>query len=615
MSNSNPKLLSHTQKSRLRKKKLQSNKSKAKKSPQPENKVLQLTLTRLLLVWGLLLASVLGLGFRLYYLQIVKGPELLKKARQQQTINLRPYIPRRPIIDSQGNVLATDRLVYSLYAHPKLFKISPKEIASKLEPILQDYTSEKLIKKFNLRETGIRLAYTLPEVVADKITRLYLDGLELNQHYSRFYPQQELFADVIGYVNLKHKGQAGIEYSQQKLLERPLLNLRLSRAGNGALMPEQMPEGLLTVDDLKLQLTLDVRLQRATRAALSRQIKKYNAKRGAAIVMDVRDGSLLALVCEPTYNPNQYFKYNLELFKNWAVTDLYEPGSTFKPINVAIALDADLIKPNTIINDTGKIKVDGWNISNHDYYSRGGRGEINIAKILQHSSNVGMIKIMERMNRNDYYNSLEQLGIGKKLGIDLPWDAPGHLKNRQEFTARSIEAATAAFGQGFSLTPMKLVQLHAAIANGGKLVTPHIVSGLVDSVGYFHWQPSFPSKKVFSQETSRTVLEMMETVVTEGSGKNSRVEGYRIAGKTGTAQKASPRGGYKRNAKITSFVAILPVDSPRYVVLVVVDEPRGALTFGSTVAAPVTRSIVEALIAIKGMPRSVAIENNSSLEN
>ncbi|MDJ0725407.1 MAG: penicillin-binding protein 2 [Prochloraceae cyanobacterium] len=559
---------------------------------------------RLLIVWGVLVAAALGLGCRLYYLQIVRGKELLDKARQQQTVNLRPYIPRRSIVDRQDNVIATDRIVYELYAHPQQFKISRQDIAEQLAKILDNYTPNKLTQIFARQKSGIRLAYALPEGSAERVRRLSLDGLELIEHYYRYYPQQETFADVIGYVKRgEHKGQAGIEYSQQQLLQRSVSTSKVGRYGNGTLMPQYLPSGLLQVDELRLQLTLDIRLQRATRMALKQQMKKFNGKRGAAIVMDVRDGSILALVCEPTYNPNKYGEYNLELFKNWAVSDLYEPGSTFKPINVAIALDAKVIKPDLIVNDTGKIKVDGWNIYNHDYWNtQKGRGEIGIAKILQHSSNVGMIKITDKLGRADYYQHLEDLGLKEKVGVDLPGDAPGYLKDKKLFTSKSIEAATAAFGQGLSLTPLKLVQLHAAIANGGKLVTPHVVRGLIDIEGEIRWQANLKSRKLFSEQTSRTVLEMMETVVTEGSGQKAIIEGYRIAGKTGTAQKASKNGGYKQGAKIVSFVAILPVEEPRYVVLTVVDEPRKAHAYGSTVAAPIAKSIMDALIAIEGLP-------------
>ncbi|MGF1487895.1 MAG: peptidoglycan D,D-transpeptidase FtsI family protein [Prochloraceae cyanobacterium] len=567
--------------------------------------------SRLLTVWGLLVAAALGLGCRLYYLQIIEGEELRDKARQQQTVNLRPYIPRRAIVDDRGNVIATDRIVFELYAHPQQFKIPTEEVAKKLAKILDNYTANKLVKIFNSQKSGIRLAYALPEAKAEQISRLALDGLESIEHYYRYYPQEETFADVIGYVKRgEHQGKAGIEYSQQTLLERPLSKFKVTRYGNGAVIPEHVPPGLLKVDELKLQLTLNMRLQRAARSALKKQIKKFNGKRGAAIVMDVRDGSILALVCEPTFNPNKYGQYDLELFKNWAVSDLYEPGSTFKPIVVAIALDAKVIQPDTIIDDTGKIKIDGWNIYNHDYWNdRKGRGEIGLAKILQHSSNVGMIKIVEKLERADYYQKLENLGLKEKVGVDLPGDAPGHLKNKKLFTSKEIEAATASFGQGLSLTPLKLAQLHAAIANGGKLVTPHLVRGLVDFEGQIHWQPRLKERTIFSDLTSRNVLEMMETVVTEGSGKKAIIEGYRIAGKTGTAQKASKSGGYKPGAKIVSFVAILPVEDPRYVVLTLVDEPRKPNAYGSTVAAPIAKSIMEALISIEGLPPTTVKKN------
>ena len=556
---------------------------------------------RLILVWLVLLGSIFGLGWRLYQLQIVQSPTLKKRAEQQQSLNLRPYIPRRPIIDIRKNVLATDRLIYTLFIHPKLFSEQREEIAASLAKILENITTENLIKRFNEKETGIRLVSGLSEEKAAKIKALSLDGIELIQHYARFYPQNEAVSDIVGYVNIDHLGQAGVEYSQQEFLERPISDFVIKQAGNGMILPANIPTELLHLDDLNLQLTIDLQLQRAVRSALQKQIKHYQAKRGAVIVMDVLDGSILALASEPTFNPNQYYKYNVELFKNWTVTDVYEPGSTFKPINVAIALDAKVIDPNTHVNDSGSITIDGWEIHNA---SKVGYGYIDIAKVLQTSSNIGMIKIMTKMPKNDYYKDLKKLGLGEKLGTDLPGDQAGYLKSKEEFTARTIEVATTSFGQGFSLNPLKLLQLHGAIANGGKLVMPHVVKGLVDSQGHFHWQPKYPGKQVFTPKTSQTVLEMMETVVSEGTGKTAKIPGYRIAGKTGTAQKAGPRGGYIPNAKITSFVAILPVNAPHYVILAVIDEPKGSNTFGSTVAAPIVKSVIESLISIKGIPPS-----------
>lgn len=571
------------------------NSSKQKRKP----KAPPLPKFRLLLVWLVLVSAMLGLGWKIYQLQIVQGEELKEKARLQQTVNIRPYVPRRSMIDSQGNILASDHLEYILYVHPFQFKKPQTEIAAKLSSILEDKTPQQLIERFQQRKTGIPIARNLHEGIAKKIQQLGLDGVEVNETYVRFYPQEKMMADIVGFVDHERQGQAGVELSQEKLLQRDLQSLFVQRTALGAILPNSLPKDVIKSNDWRVQLTVDMRLQRAARAALQQQVQKFNAKRGAVIVMDATDGSILSLVCEPTFDPNSFYKSNLELLKNWTVSDLYEPGSTFKPINVALALEAGVIQRNTVIHDSGLVKVDGWPIRNA---SKTGNGSINIAEILQTSSNVAMVHMMRRLGKEDYYNRLQQLEISQKTGIDLPGEVSGRLKRKEVFTERSIEVATASFGQGFSLTPMKLVQLQGALANGGKLVTPHLVKGLVDIEGTLHWQPDYPSKQIIDPEVSQTVVELMETVVDKGSGEPAKIEGYRIGGKTGTAQKAGPRGGYLPNAKITSFVSILPVESPRYVVLVVVDEPKGGNTYGSTVAAPVAKLVMDALISLKGIP-------------
>ncbi len=561
------------------------------------------TKSRVLIVWGILIAAGLGLGINLYRLQVVQGFKLTQKARNQQMVNLRPFTPRRLMVDRNKNVLAIDRPVYTVFAHPKLFDKSNEQMAEQLAPIL-DKNSAELVKTFQSQKSGITVASALPEATADRISTLRLNGLEIIQKYSRFYPTEDLTAAVVGYVNTDRRGQAGVEYSQEKLLERSMQTVRLSRAGNGALMPDHAPEGFLHFDDLQLQLTIDSRLQRAARIALKEQLDKFGAKRGAVIVMDALDGSLLALVCQPTYNPNEYSKADISLFKNWTVADLYEPGSTFKPLNVAIALENGVIKPDDVFDDRGTIKVGDRVIKNAVI---NGYRRINIAQILQNSSNVGMVQIIQRLRPSVYYNWLERLGLGQKVDTDLPFEVSGRLKTQEEFIASPIEPATSSFGQGFSLTPLQLVQLHGALANGGKLVTPHVVQGLIDSKGQMHYSPPRPApRQIFSRAIAQKVVEMMETVVSEGSGKPAQIPGYRIGGKTGTAQKASPSGGYIKGARITSFVAILPVESPRYVVLALADEPKGENAYGSTVAAPIVKSVMEALIPIEQIPPSQA---------
>ncbi|MBD2594550.1 penicillin-binding protein 2 [Nostoc spongiaeforme FACHB-130] len=554
---------------------------------------------RLLIVWAILIFSALGLAFNLYNLQILQGKKLTQKARNQQIVSLRPFMPRRLVIDRNNNVLAVDRPVYTVYAHPKLFDKSNEEIAQKLAPIIAKDPAE-LVKTFQSRKSGIILMPALPEEVAARAIALRLNGLEFISKYSRLYPQADVTSDVVGYVDLERRGQAGVEYSQEKLLERSVQKVRLMQSGRGELKPDDAPEGFLHADDLKLQLTIDTRLQRAARLALKAQVDKYRAKRGAVIVMDALDGSLLALVSQPTYDPNDYGKAKIDLFKNWTVADLYEPGSTFKPLNVAIALENGVIQPNDTFNDPGSIRVADRVIKNAQ---NNAYGRINIAQILQNSSNIGMVQIIQKMRPSIYYTWLERLGLGQPLETDLPFGVSGSLKTQPRFIASPIEPATASFGQGFSLTPLQLVQLHGALANGGKLVTPHVVRGLVDSSGKMHYSPTLPApRQIFSAKTTQQVVEMMETVVSEGTGRPSKISGYRIGGKTGTAQKASPNGGYIPGARITSFVAVLPVESPRYVILAIVDEPKGESAYGSTVAAPIVKSVMETLIPLEHLP-------------
>ncbi|MDX2213468.1 MAG: penicillin-binding protein 2 [Oculatellaceae cyanobacterium bins.114] len=571
----------------------------------PGDKPIQPSRLRLLLVWGILILGGLGLLLNLFWLQIVQAPMLRERAQQQQVVTWQPLASRRPIVDRQGNVLAIDQPVYTLYAHPVLFKQPKEAVANALAPLL-NRTSAQLWSQLSQGNSGIRLEYALSADTAERVTALHIDGLELVQHPQRLYPQEDLFGDVVGYVDVDRQGQAGIEFSQQAMLEQPSAeSVELSRTGDGGLIPNQLPQGFVHQDDLRLQLTLDSRLQRTARYALKQQMEQFGAKRGAVLVMDVRDGGLLSLVVEPSFNPNEYFRFQVDRFRNWAVSDLFEPGSTFKPLNVAIALEARAIRPNDVINDEGTLQFGEWPIENYDYDERGGRGAQTITEILQHSSNVGMVHIIERLQPNLYYSWLERLGLGKTTGIDLPFESPSQMKPYDQFMNAAVERATTAFGQGFSLTSIQLLQLHAAIANGGRLVKPHIVQGLFHANGELEWQPSQATPpQIFSPQTSQNVLAMMEKVVTDGTGEAAQIPGYRVAGKTGTAQKASPDGGYYDHARITSFVSILPVEAPRYAVLVVIDEPQGDDAYGSTVSAPIAKSVMEAIISLENLPPS-----------
>jgi cell division protein FtsI (penicillin-binding protein 3) len=375
--------------------------------------------------------------------------------------------------------------------------------------------------------------------------------------------------------------------------------LHMRRGGDGTPLPEGIQAGSLYGDDLRLQLTLDSRLQQVAQQALARQMKQWRAKRGAALVMDVRNGEMLALTSTPSYDPNRFWNYNPGLFREWSVQDLYEPGSTYKPINLALALQEKAIEPAGTVNDVGQLSIDGWPIFNNDHSAH---GVIDFPTVLQVSSNVGMVQAMASVKRDRFWNWLHTIGIDEVPDTDLPGAVAGQLKTKAEFTGGAIEPATASFGQGFSLTPLKLVQLHAMLANGGRLVSPHITRGLRSGDALANGSRE-AGIQLLDPKVTRTVIGWMETVVDKGTGKGMKIPGYRIGGKTGTAQKAL-NGVYIPGARITSFVAVLPVEDPRYVVLVVMDEPQGGNAYGSTVALPVVREIVEALLVLEKVPPS-----------
>ncbi|MEB3166374.1 MAG: penicillin-binding protein 2 [Cyanobacteriota bacterium] len=562
---------------------------------------------RFLAVFLLLSTALGGLGLRLAWLQVVQGDKLQARARAIQTQTIAPLGKRRTIVDRMGRLVALDEDRFTLWAHPRYFNFAgdaptgvrrPDEVAGRLASVLA-VPREELLQTIGERRSGVKLATNLDPETANRIRSLKISGLDLEGYSQRVYPQGQLFANVVGFLNLERVPQAGLEQSRDSDLRRQEMTVSMRRGADGTPLPDGLRAGSLYGDDLRLQLTLDARLQQVAQQALSRQVKQWNAKRGAAIVMDSRSGELLALASTPSYDPNRFWEFEPGLFREWSVQDLYEPGSTFKPINLALALQDKVIDPNGTANDVGQLNIGGWPIFNAD---RRANGVIDFPTVLQVSSNVAMVDAMSRLKRDRFWNWLHTLGIDTVPDTDLPGAVAGQLKSRQQFTAAPIEPAVASFGQGFSLTPLKLVQLHGMLANGGRLVSPHITRGLrsgdaLASAG----KPT--GIQLLDPKVTRTVVNWMESVVEKGSGKGLKIPGYRLGGKTGTAQKAQ-NGVYIPGARICSFVAILPIEDPRYVVLVVVDEPQGGNAYGATVAVPVARQIVEALVVIDKVPPS-----------
>ena len=568
---------------------------------------------RLWIVFLILCTGLAGLVGRMAWLQLVQAPVLEEQARQLQTQRTRPLGQRRPIVDRTGRLVAIDEKRFRLWAHPRYFNLPgdppnlvrpPSDVVELLAPHLAIPASELLIA-LRTRSSGIKLGEELDPETAKRIQALGISGLDLEAYPQRIYPQASLFANVVGFLNAERVPQAGLEQSRDSDLVRHEQTRSLRRGADGTPLPDNLAPGVFYGDDLRLQLTLDSRLQELAVKALAAQVAQWKAKKGAAIVMDVTNGELLVLASTPTYNPNQYWSFPTGRFREWSVQDLYEPGSTFKPINLALALQEKAIQPDDRVHDIGQLMVGGWPINNHD---KKANGLIDFAKVLQVSSNVGMVQAMRQLDDQLYWTWMHRLGIDRRPDTDLPGAVAGQLKTKEQFMTQPIEPATTAFGQGFSLTPLKLVQLHGMLANDGRLVSPHITRGFRSGAALAPAAP--PSgQQLLRPEVTRTVLQWMESVVDQGSGKGVKTPGYRIGGKTGTAQKAL-NGIYLPGAKICSFVATLPIEDPRYVVFVAVDEPQGAHAYGSTVAVPVAKQIIDALLVVERIAPSKPVDLN-----
>ena len=577
-----------------------------------------LHLKRRLLVSG----TIFFVGFaiaaaRMVELQVIQRQYWQERAGRQQNISIRMPRFRRTVVDRHSvfsphsEILAIDRLTYQLWSRPSLYvdneTYSSKQILMEaLSPLLE--TSPAELRKLLDRPQSTLLGEKLSESEAQRIKAAvgHVNGVELTPIIERKYPQGSDAAEVVGYVrlDLERRGQAGVELAWQDILElQPAESLTVTTDASRNVLADAAQTPMMITDEQALQLTLDMRLQRTAREALRDTYEKFGAKRGAVIVLNPHTGEILAMASEPTYNPNYFYRTKEEdfhFFRNWAVSDLYEPGSTFKPITVALALEAGAILARDFVDDAGRLIVGGWPIHNYDYAVRGAPGPISISEVLQRSSNVGTIRIVERLGRRGFYAGLRDMGLGGRSNIDLPFEPNSTLKNRWQFLSYRVEAATTGFGQGVSVTPLQLAQLHAAIANGGYVVTPHVVQGLVDLDSDRLERFTQPGReRVLSPETTRAVREMMLDVVELGTGQTVAIPGYDIAGKTGTAQKANPNGGgyLPPSERITSFVGYFPALEPQYVILAVVDNPKGDNAFGSTVAAPIVKTIIEDIVA------------------
>ena len=547
------------------------------------------------------LILIIGLLARIINLQVFNAAILKNRAIAIQDKKTIVAKTRRSIVDRNNRLVAFDKPVFELWAHPRYFNFpgdkaqkirTIDEVASKLSKIL-DVDKKLLLDKFNNKNEGVKLFDDLNQDEAKKIKSLYISGLDLERYSKRVYPQGNLFSNIVGFVNDERKGSSGLELYLENEIQVTGKSNVLRKGADGTPLPDRSGPSDFINDDKKIVLTLDSRLQKVAYDVLSKQVKKWNAEKGLAVVMNVNNGEILSLATAPSYDPHKFWEYDQKLFKGWFIQDLFEPGSTFKPINLALALEEKIIKQNGFVQDNGNINIGGWSLSN---WNKKGNGYINYPKVLQVSSNVGMVKIMKNLKPIIYWDWLKKLGLDKRIETDLFESTPGELKSKEIFINQPIEQAVASFGQGFSISPLKLAQLHAVLANGGHEIYPHV------TFDFQMKKNDIKKNKFFSDNVSRVILEWMESVVEDGSGSGSKIKGYRIGGKTGTSQKAI--NGIYSEKKACSFVAILPVEKPKYLVFVLIDEPSQPYAYGSTVAVPVVKEIIDSLIVLEKIPPS-----------
>ena len=550
--------------------------------------------------FALIIAALLML--RLTYLQVIRGHDLSERAQAQHDETLEIFGRRGTIFDRDGNVLSRSSPSESVYVDPHLIKMRSAE-AKALAPLL--HKSESDLEAIFSDDSRFRwLARKITPEMADRIRKLGLPGVSLVAEDTglRMDPSGTLASSILGFVNIDEKGLDGIEYAYDSLL-RGTSGKKTIEVGDGS---GPIPFGHVSIDEpakpgRSVALTIDSYLQYVTERSLADSVHTFHAASGSAIVMDPWTGEILAMANVPDYDPNVFWKSSSDALRNRAVTDAYEPGSTFKLVTVAAALESG-VSADARYASHDSMQVGGVTIRNAvDGMMAGEQGSESIADIIAYSHNVGAAEIGMNAGSKTVYNMIRKFGFGDYTNIELPGENPGIVPAPSEWSGSSL--ATISFGQGISTTPMAMVRAYAAIANGGLLMRPRVVSALMAPDGTpIYRYPAEVERRVISEATAKTLRGYLRNVVVRGTGNPSaKVEGFTTAGKTGTAQVVE-NGYYASGQYNASFIGYIPADHPRFVILVKVEKPRG-LFYGSEVAAPVFAKIArEAMIHVGVLP-------------
>jgi cell division protein FtsI/penicillin-binding protein 2 len=529
---------------------------------------------------------------RLAELQLAEGEHYRSRAQRQQERRIEVSPLRGSIFDRAGRPLAVSVEVSSVYAIPddvKDAKAAARELAR-----LVDTPESVLLDRLTQKRGFVWVARKVDRNATVALKKAKIPGIHLVPETKRFYPKGSLAAALLGYVGLDDKGLGGLEHSYDEIIRgKPgeviaLTDARRSTYGEGDLRNGKPPQ-----EGASLVVSIDSGIQFAAEQALSEAVTEAQARSGVAILLDPADGAVLAMASAPGFDPNDYRRYSAEARRNHAIADAHEPGSTFKIVTGAVALENSVVTLDEAIDTgDGTIRVGNAVISEHDHKQF---GALTLAEIFEHSSNVGIIRVGLRLGPQRLWAGASALGVGRSTGIDLPGENSGIFRRPDRWSL--LSNATISMGQEVSLTPLQLARVGAAIANGGLLVRPRLVRRIAYPDGTVKTLEPPPAERVLSEETARTVRDLLVGVVEHGTGKKAAIPGFVVAGKTGTAQKAGV-GGYQPGRYVASFVGFAPSENPRVVGLVLIEEPRGGRYYGGDIAAPVFARVVSQALGI-----------------
>jgi len=536
---------------------------------------------RMFIIVAFIILSIAVLVWRAFDLHILDNA-FLQGQGAARYLRVMPISTHRGMItDRNGEPLALSTPVDSVWIHPKEF-LTVQAQWPKLAKILEVKVSNitKIVMQRKTRDFVYLQRHVTPEK-SQRILALGLSGVSLQREYRRYYPAGEVASHVLGFTNIDDAGQEGMELAYDDWLQgtpglKRVLKDRLGRVIKHVELIQQAKPGK------DLILSIDRRLQYLTYRELKKAVQKHKAKSGSAVILDVKTGEVLAMVNQPSYNPNNRKKLKSKNFRNRAVTDIFEPGSTIKPFTMAAALESGSYRPTTKVDTTpGTLRVGTSLIRDHRNY-----GIIDLTHIIQKSSNVGMTKIALSIPASKITRMHNNVGFGLSSNSGFPGEVSGLVNLISD--KQKIERATLSYGYGLSVTSLQLARAYAVIANKGKLVPVKFTRVDNDVIG----------KAVLGENTSRQIISMMETVITkEGTGSLASIPGYRVAGKTGTVKKITV-SGYSDKKYLSIFAGLVPASNPRLVMVVNLDEPSGGVYYGGEVAAPVFSKVMAGALRI-----------------